>query len=131
MTHEELLKKAKQAQCPEALLALAKEHGVPMDEESAAAYFAQLHKTGELADEELDSVSGGGCHHDGKLIVTVGYTCEHWTCKKCGVSGDYDAYGYHACAQDNGSRQEAHCNTCKCCKYEDALWLCYHPAKRE
>ena len=32
-------------------------------EEEAKAYFEQLHpKTGELSDDELDNVAGGGCH---------------------------------------------------------------------
>lgn len=30
-----------------------------MTAEEAAKYFAELHKTGELSDEELDNVSGG------------------------------------------------------------------------
>ena len=33
-----------------------------LSEEEAAACFAQLNKSGELADEELDNVAGGGCH---------------------------------------------------------------------
>ena len=36
-----------------------------MTEESAKAYFELLHpKTGKIADEELENVSGGGCHAD-------------------------------------------------------------------
>ena len=60
--NKELFAKAKAAETPEALLALAKENGMEMTEESAKAYFEILHpKAGELADEELDNVSGGGC----------------------------------------------------------------------
>lgn len=61
MTHEELILKAKEAKNAEELLALAKENGIEMTEESAQAYFEQLNKKGELADEELDNVSGGAC----------------------------------------------------------------------
>ena len=59
---EELIEKAKQAKSVEELLALAKENGMEMTEEQATAYYAQLSpKSGELSDEELDNVSGGGC----------------------------------------------------------------------
>ena len=60
--NNELIAKAKHAKSPEELLALAKENGVELTEESAQAYFNQLNpKTGELADDELDNVAGGGC----------------------------------------------------------------------
>ena len=53
----ELIEKAKSAKTPEELMALAKENGVELTEESAKAYFEQLNpKTGELADEELNNV---------------------------------------------------------------------------
>ncbi len=57
----ELIEKAKQAKTPEELIALAKENGEELTEESAKAYFDQFHKTGELNDDELDNVAGGGC----------------------------------------------------------------------
>ena len=60
--NKELFAKAKAAETPEALLTLAKENGMEMTEESAKAYFEKLNpKTGEIADDELDNVSGGGC----------------------------------------------------------------------
>lgn len=47
----------------EELHALAAAEGIPMTQEEAHAYFVQLHPpVGELADEELDAVSGGGCN---------------------------------------------------------------------
>jgi hypothetical protein len=46
MTHEELLLKAKAAQSAEELISLANENGMELTEESAKAYFEQLHKTG-------------------------------------------------------------------------------------
>ena len=58
----ELLEKAKQAKSAEELLVLAEENGTKMTEERAKTYYAHLHPTsGELSDEELDSVAGGGC----------------------------------------------------------------------
>ncbi len=57
---KELVAKAKEAKNPEELMALAKEAGIDMTEESAALAFEQLNsKTGELSDSELDNVSGG------------------------------------------------------------------------
>ena len=57
---KELVAKAKEAKTSEELMALAKEAGIDMTEESAALAFEQLNsKTGELSDSELDNVSGG------------------------------------------------------------------------
>ena len=59
--NKELLAKAKEAKTPEELMALAKENNMEMTEECAKAYFEQLNpKTGELSDDELDNVAGGG-----------------------------------------------------------------------
>lgn len=73
--NKELFAKAKEAKTPEELMALAKENNMEMTEESAKAYFEIIHpKAGEIADEELDNVAGGGCHtKDGREIVTVGH----------------------------------------------------------
>ena len=57
----EQLAKAKSAKNAEELLALAKAEGVALTEDEAVRYFAELHKEGDLADDELDNVSGGGC----------------------------------------------------------------------
>ena len=80
----EQLAKAKTTKSAEELFAYAKEIGAPMNEDEAKVFFEQWHKEGELADEELENVSGGsiidGCctyssdpPHD--LIVTGGNTC--------------------------------------------------------
>ena len=58
--NKELLAKAKEAKNPDELMSLAKENGVELTEESAAAYFEQLNpKTGEVSDDELNNVAGG------------------------------------------------------------------------
>ena len=58
----EMVEKAKSAVSANKLLELAKELGCEMTAEEAGACFEQLHpKCGELDDEELDHVSGGGC----------------------------------------------------------------------
>ena len=52
--NKELLATAKEMKTPEELMALAKENGVELTEESAAAYFDRLHpQTGELSDDEV------------------------------------------------------------------------------
>ena len=56
---KELLEKAKAAKSAEELLAMAKAESVELTEEQAEKAFAELHKTGELSDEELNSVAGG------------------------------------------------------------------------
>lgn len=60
--NQELITKAKAAKSVEDLLELAKASNVELSEEQAKEYFAKLNPTkGELSDDELDDVSGGGC----------------------------------------------------------------------
>ena len=81
----EMIEKAKVAKNAEELLALAKENNVEMTADEAATYFAQLNpKSGELNDDDLDSVAGGACSSDsdvatvGTIVrVTSGQTCEN------------------------------------------------------
>lgn len=61
---KELIEKAKTAKTAEELLAMAKAENIELTEEEAAKAFAELNKTGELSDEELDNVAGGGCGED-------------------------------------------------------------------
>ena len=56
---KELLENAKTVKTAEELLALAKNEGIELTAEQAAKVFAELNKTGELSDEELDNVTGG------------------------------------------------------------------------
>ena len=76
----ELVAKAKAAGSPEELAVFAKENNIELTEESAKAYFEQLHPTsGELSDDELDNVSGGGCYaSDGYLWTTIGHKCKYF-----------------------------------------------------
>ena len=60
--NQELVNKARKAKSVEELLALAKENGIELTNEQAKEYFAQLNPTkGELSDDELEDVAGGGC----------------------------------------------------------------------
>ena len=54
----EMIEKAKTAKSAEELLEMAKTEKIELTAEQAAKAFAELNKTGELSDEELDNVSG-------------------------------------------------------------------------
>ena len=56
---DEMLEKAKTAKSAEELLAMAKAENIALTEEQAAKAFAELKRSGEIADEELDNVAGG------------------------------------------------------------------------
>ena len=57
------LARAAQAATAEELLKLARAEGVSLTEAQAEALFVRLRPpTGELTDQELDAVSGGGCY---------------------------------------------------------------------
>ena len=54
----EMIEKAKAAKSAEELLEVAKAGGIEMTADEAKAYFAQLNpKSGELSDDDLDSVA--------------------------------------------------------------------------
>ena len=135
--NKELVTKAKEAKNTAELIALGKENGIDLTEENAQTLYDYLHpKTGELSDEELDNVAGGGCYaDDGNLKTTCGYKCKHY---------------------DEGGRTDGVKGTCYRCRYwgndpnaqcaslwSDVLELfmkladvatprqCYHPANRK
>ena len=103
------LAKAKEAASADELLALANENGIEMTAEEAKAYFAELNKEGELADDELGNVAGG-CGEctvrttwapvcDGRFVplgdlpfVNCGY-CKYFELK--------DNHGYGVCHRDD------------------------------
>ena len=122
--NKELLAKAKNAKTPEELIALANENGMEMTEESAEAYYNLLHpQNGEVSDDELDNVAGGGCHNGGKLVVSVMHYCDEWRCKDDGSQCDIDGVLVNC----NTCRVAAYCFSCKYCSYEKGLWLCNNP----
>ncbi len=83
----ELIEKARQARSTEEIIALAKEHDIEMSEEGAKAYFEKLNSSGEMSDDELDNVSGGGCDRFHEC-PSCGYPLEKynggWRCRGCG-----------------------------------------------
>lgn len=126
------LERARLAASPEELLTLAKENGIELTEEEAAAYFAQLHPvSGELSDDDLDNVSGGGCHDgDGYLVVTILNRCPQFRCKKCGSVG-YRKFGNGVWDCYGCGSLDTYCKDCSYCSYERGLWLCKHPEKKK
>ena len=84
----ELIEKAQAAKSAEELLQMAKEENIDMTAEEAANAFAELHKTGELSDDELDNVAGG-CEDEipepkysvGDMVVSSrGFPCHTCNC---------------------------------------------------
>ena len=71
MFTKEQIDKAKECKSAEELLAFARENEVALTEEEAAQFFADLNKTGELADDELDNVAGG-CGGNGPACPNCG-----------------------------------------------------------
>lgn len=130
----ELIEKAKTAKTAEELLALAKENGIEMTQESAAICFAQLNPpSGDLTDDELENVSGGGCYSKGQLVVTNFHSCDHWVCEDCGGTDwkwEYINEGNNKVHRCYGSAVAPGCAHCKYMKY-NGLQLCTHPANRK
>jgi predicted ribosomally synthesized peptide with nif11-like leader len=117
----EMLEKAKTAKSPEELISLAKESGIELSSEQAAAYFAKLSsEDGGLTDDELDNVSGGGCFgedYDNRIKVSpTTHDCMYYACGIC----EEQAY-YCKCR----SMGEHNCGTCLHIRYDtDGVTYC-------
>ena len=65
---KDMIEKARMAESEVELAALAEKEGIELDGEKAEQYFKMLNDhSGEMADDELDNVSGGGCMEQGKV----------------------------------------------------------------
>ena len=132
MTTKEIIEKGKTANTVKELKELAKQDEWDMSDEEANAYFEELQKyktqsTGELSDDELDDVSGGGCHNkDGRLIVTAYHKCDRFECN-CGKTR-WTAYAKMKNGHCTGCYKGPACCRCKNCKYDSGLWVCTHLA---
>lgn len=149
MTNEEIMTKAKGAKSAEELLKIAHENGMEdFTEESAKAYFDLLNKSGEIADDELENASGGGCYGLGsssRLVTTILNSCKYYRCHWCNTTGErryelmkfqgwtLDVYPWarqlHGCdrllydPEDQG-KHNGKCNSCFFCSYESGIWYC-------
>jgi len=122
--NKELLAKAKEAKTPEELIALAKENGMELTEESAKAYLDLPPRGGGGREGGgLDPGGGGGCHNGGRLVVSAMHYCDEWRCKDDGSQWVID--GMLECCKT--CRVAAYCHSCQYCTYEKGLWLCNNP----
>jgi|GEM_PF-3451756 len=80
----EMIEKAKTAKSAEELLAMAKAENIEISAEEAAKAFAELNKTGELSDDELDNVAGG-CGDSNKSGDTPKYSVGQRGCCRVGI----------------------------------------------
>ena len=104
----EMIEKAKAAKTAEELLEIAKANNIEMTADEAATYFAQLNpKSGELNDDDLDAVAGGGCNDDERQRENEDKVIHTIVCPKCGALGNWRVY--HTC--QGGYVWE--CNVCK------------------
>ena len=91
----EMIEKAKTAESVEQLLEIAKANAVEMTPAEAATYFAQLNPvTGELSDDDLDNVAGGGCseNQSPSYIPANGTRVRMLTKDRCRVCGGAEGY---------------------------------------
>ena len=110
----ELIEKAKEAKNPDELMSLAKENGIELTEEAASTYFNQLNpKMGELADDELDNVAGGGCLSDDPYDTCMadGYCLSDYVCSRCGTRGIDHSTGVLRCSGCFAS--DPRCRNCR------------------
>lgn len=131
MTTKEMIEKGKTASTVEELKELAKQDEWDMTDEEANAYFEEVQKyktqsTGELSDDELDDVSGGGCYKGKRLVVTTMHSCMEWSCK-CGNPSNMTPAELVNLGRCPKCRRGKTCGNCKYCSYEKGLWLCNNP----
>lgn len=131
MTTKEMIEKGKTANTVEELKELAKQDEWDMTDEEANAYFEEVQKyktqsTGELSDDELDDVSGGGCYKGKRLVVTTMHSCMEWSCK-CGNPSHMTPAELVNLGRCPKCRRGKTCGNCKYCSYEKGLWLCNNP----
>lgn len=110
-----MMAKAQEAKNVEELMELAKANHMELTEEKAQDLFNRIHTAGELSDEELDNVAGGGCggpspkYKVGDIVaIDVGKKCYY-----CGASGAYkitDVYWY---TSDNIIWYKLECLSCR------------------
>ncbi len=57
--NQEIIEKAKNAKSPEEILEIAKENNIEIGMKEAEAVYERLNASGEVSDDELESVAGG------------------------------------------------------------------------
>ena len=131
MELNEMVSKGMKANSAQELKEMAAEQDWNMTDEEAKAYLDELQKykadsTGELSDDELDDVSGGGCYKGKRLVVTTMHSCMEWSCK-CGNPSNMTPGELVNLGRCPKCRRGKTCGNCKYCSYEKGLWLCNNP----
>lgn len=62
---KKVLELAKKTKSAEEIKDIAKANGYEIEDKEANCIFEYLHKNGELTEDDLNNVSGGGCHDSG------------------------------------------------------------------
>lgn len=129
----EMIAKAKSTECAEELLNMAKAGGLELTPEDAKVYFEMLNpKTGELSDDELDAVSGGGCKSkkSGRTVVTNYCKCFTGCYESIYLNPEKEWLGYKR--TDNLGLRDAwlsdgtggRCGSCVHLEFEVATGVC-------
>jgi len=110
----ELLEKAKAAKSAEELMTIAEENEIELTAEQAKDCFERIKGGGELRDEELDGVAGGGCNKNYDPIVVITNRCNDWECILCGgrITPETTVHGDHNCPGTN-ILIDMNCGRCK------------------
>lgn len=107
---EELIEKAKTAKSIEELTAIAKESGIELTEDQAQVYFTRLNSpSGELADEELDNVAGGGSCGS---FPGLNKCYDGWRCLSCGSYTWYEGEAKYEADRCSCCRRLVSCMNC-------------------
>lgn len=85
---KELIEKAVNVKSKEELESLLNENGVDIPSDRLDELYGQIQSYGEIKDDDLDFVSGGGCYSpDGYLKTTIGYGCDLYERVDGAISG--------------------------------------------
>ena len=111
--NSELIKKAKAAKTAEELMEIVKAGGVELTADEASSCFAQLNpKQGEILDDDLENVVGGGCgSSDSKEEETHNFVCRMCGSKNPPKTVYWETLGYGRGCSDCGNYYEFGENT--------------------
>lgn len=112
MQDKEIITKLKSCKTVDELKTVGKEIGYELTDDEAKNYLDSFAKSGEISDNELSSVSGGGCskwrngraysgNPDYWLITTIGNSCSLWTQNEPKIGLKYTCYSCHHCDSPN------------------------------
>lgn len=132
--NEELLRKAKEAEDEKELIEMAEKEGIGLTEEAASSLFKRLHSPeGELPDDELGDIAGGGCITKicGMEFTTVSSACNCFTGKfKHNKDGEVRADNYQYRKYWYTFSSTGQCGHCMYLEFKNGtLGYCGHTGK--